>query len=253
MPDRRLDAEGRQARRAHRASRPPARRDAVPAARLSGSDLVTATATRAVGRAGLGLAAARCPTPRSRSSRWSSSASCATSLGAGRRARRHRHADLLRLPGHRRHRARDRERAARAGAGRACGSSGASRRPGPPTGSAKPAASGCAPTASPRRRPSTAVLAAGSRARPQAGRDRLPALRLDRHRAGREFGSTPCKAQYRCRRASSRSTTSSASDGDASIRSPSTGVRRETRDPIVADAAPPEAVREAFRFARAST
>ena len=58
----------------------------------------------------------------------------------------------------------------------------------------------CRTTASPRRstkRRSRPVAAQPARAQDRDGR--LPALRFSAHRAGQQFGSTPCKAQYRCR------------------------------------------------------
>ena len=105
-----LRAAGRQAGRAHRAPRPPARRDAVPAARVSRSAVVMRRRhssgrgrgdhgrSRPRGERGgtrvrstrSGTRSPRCPTRRSRSSRWSSSASCAASNGPRRASLRRR-------------------------------------------------------------------------------------------------------------------------------------------------------------------
>ena len=172
------------------------------------------------------------------------------------------HADLFRLPGHQRHRPRHRDGAARAKGIEKLRSSGSSRRPGRPTGSAGRTASGCRPTASrrrsrtARRRPSPVDRFAARK----PSDDRLPALRFDAHGNGQRV-----RLDARARRstaaatASSPSTTSSAFE--TSGRSMTTfypltvaDVRRETRDAIVAHprrAARAQAMR--FRFTQGST
>ena len=209
-----LDAAGRQARPAHRASGLPPGRDAVRPPRLSGSDLVTANGQPDPSVEQVWAWLGEVPDPEIpavsvvdlgivRDVRWER-----------RRTRGHRHADLFRLPRHRLHLARDREALAGEGARRTSGWSGGSRRPGPPTGS------------------------------PQAGRER--AARLRHRPAGRQGGrprrgslarasrwrsparaaapTTPrgsaSSARPRARRSTaagrawSPSTTSSATDGD---------------------------------------
>ncbi len=105
-------------------------------------------------------------------------------LGRRAGAARRDLADLLRLPGDRgdpaRHRAR---RCARTGS-RTCGSRCSSRRPGRRTGSPPPARRSCARTASRRPRRPSAIACP----RCAAGDVQLVS----------RFGSTPCKALYRC-------------------------------------------------------
>ncbi len=102
--------------------------------------------------------------------------------------------DLLRLPGHRADRKRDQPgRWSRPASTRA--SSGAWRRPGPPTGSAPRAASACASSASPRRR------AAASKRSLLGETDTVccPQCGSQDTEVVSQFGSTACKALYRCR------------------------------------------------------
>ena len=165
----------------------------------------------------------------------------------GDEPRRHRHADLFRLPGHRRHLARDR---AALCATRASSDVRLERRIAPPwttdwISRRRPRAS-CAPTASSRR--SARRRGAGAHARPQAARDRLPALRLDRHRAGQRVrldalqGAVPLPGLPGALRL--LQVPLMAAFHPLTV----TGVRRETRDSIVLTLAPPEAERDAFRF-----
>jgi ring-1,2-phenylacetyl-CoA epoxidase subunit PaaD len=165
--------------RAYRASGPSADADAVAAARLSGGDMVT---VRPAPRSGAGSTSPRPGDPGDLARR--SRHRAGHGLGG-------RHADVTVTPtysgcpatavinGYRGGAARPRHREPDA-------RDASSRRPGPPTGSAKRAARGWRNTASPR-------------PNPRAGRA-LPALR--RHPISKrisQFGSTPCKAQWRCR------------------------------------------------------
>ena len=190
----RLDAAGRQARPAYRASGLSAGRDAVRAARLSGGDLVS-DAAPPLDQVWAWLG--EVPDPEI-------PAISVVDLGIvrdvefdGPRARRHGHADLFRLPGHRRDRAGHRGRPPCAGRRPRPSAKPAVARPGPPTGSARPARKSCAPTASPRRsaRPQRLerMLARQPLAFPARAAARPTPQRIS------EFGSTPCKAQYRCR------------------------------------------------------
>ena len=190
----------RQARRAQRAHGLPAGRDAVPAARLSRRRVVSAAAaadaasTRAWARArqrarprGAGAVGAR---PRHR-------ARGAVDGDDGLRGRAH--ADLLRLPGHRGDRAQRPRRARRRRPGPGARDACAARRPGPPTGSATTAGASCATTASRRRgpvRPRQARRSASlRRARRAVACPRCGSAHTERLSA---FGSTACKALYRC-------------------------------------------------------
>ena len=164
-----------------------------------------AVATAARARRASGMRSPRCPIRRSRSCRSSSSASCAASSGMApiRLRSSSRHADVFRLPGHRGdHDARSATRSRRP----ASRASGIETRLSPPWTTDWIAPEGeaqAAPRSASRRRRACDAAAridvAGiSPLRRSAAGRAVPALRVDAHALLSQFGSTACKAQYRC-------------------------------------------------------
>ena len=188
---RRLGAGRRPGRRAHRAPGLPARRDAGAAPRPPGSDVVTAP--RHDG--GAAVAAVRGPGDPGAHHRRAGHPARRSTDRDRRPGHRHDHPDLHRLPGDGRDPGRHPPRARRGRPPRGRGPHRAVSPPGPPTGSPRRAGRSSPPPGSPRR----PRCRAGRRRAADARRCAARAAARRTPRSCRRFGSTACKALWRCR------------------------------------------------------